>query len=326
VALVVNPLTDEADLTVQAGEQVFLMRTVRLPEAAHGEGRQRALVGEIRRTVAAARQQLIDRQVEQVVVCGNSSTAGQLDTLADELGMPVTIFDPATSAPANLSAALIPPDSLARFAAVLGMALGEADRQPPIVDFINVRRKAEPRQFTRVHALAAAAAGIGLLAFIGSLWLKSARVANQLAEVRAEIRTLAQSRKQFDPVVASADAVDRWLATDVNWLDELEGFGRKVRPKTFAEKDYPVNDDIVVTQLDMLRPQGTRPEGGRLVLHAVAKSQSAVPNLESRLSDAQHSVNAGNVQADTVVPGYKWGFDLDVHVKRSDVEGGETKP
>jgi hypothetical protein len=61
-------------------------------------------------------------------------------------------------------------------------------------------------------------------------------------------------------------------------------------------------------------------------LHAVAKSQSAVPNLESRLSDAQHSVNAGNVQADTVVPGYKWGFDLDVHVKRSDVEGGETKP
>jgi hypothetical protein len=326
VALVVNPLTDEADLTVQAGEQVFLMRTVRLPEAAHGEGRQRALVGEIRRTVAAARQQLIDQQVEQVVVCGNRSTAGQSDTLANELGIPVTIFDPATSAPANLSAALIPPESLARFAAVLGMALGEAERRPPIVDFINFRRKTEPRQFTRTHALAAAAAGIGLLAFMGSLWLKSSRAASQLAEVRAEIQTLAQSRKQFDPVVASAEAVDRWLATDVNWLDELEDFGRRVRPKTFAEKDYPVNDDVVVTQLTMMRPQGTRPEGGRMGLQAVAKSQAAVPSLESRLSDAQHRVDTEGVQQDTTVPGYKWGFNLDVHVQRSDVDGGGAKP
>jgi Tfp pilus assembly PilM family ATPase len=327
VALVVNPLTDEADLTVQSGEQVFLMRTVRLPEASHGEGRQRALLGEIRRTVAAARQQLMDRQVEQVVVCGNSSTAGQINGLTEELGMPVTLFDPATSAPSNMSAAVIPPESLARFSAVLGMALGEADRRPPIVDFINVRRKAEPRQFTRVHALAAAAAGIAVLAFIGSMWLKSARTASQLAEVRAEIASLAQSRKQFDPVVTSADAVERWLATDVNWLDELEGFARRVRPKTFAEKDYPVNEDVVVTQLTMVRPQGSRPEGGRMGLQAVAKTQAAVPSLESRLSDAEHRVDAGSVQQDTTtVPGYKWGFNLDVHVKKMDDEGGVAKP
>jgi hypothetical protein len=326
VALIVNPLTDEADLAVQSGEQVFLMRTVRLPEASHGEGRQRALVGEIRRTVAAARQQLIDRQVEQVVVCGNRSTASQIDGLADELGIPVTMLDPASNAPANLSAAIIPPESLARFAAVLGMVLSEADRRPPIVDFINVRRKAEPRQFTRVHVLAAAAAGLAVLAFAGSLWLKSARATRELADVRSEIQSLEQGRKQYETVVASAEAVERWLATDVNWLDELEEFGRRVRPKTFSEKDYPVNDDVVVTQVTMVRPQGNQVEGGRIGLQAVAKSQAAVPSLESRLSDSQHRVDAGSVQQDSTVPGYKWGFNLDVHVKRTDGEGGEVKP
>jgi hypothetical protein len=327
VALVVNPLTDEADLTIQSGEQVFLMRTVRLPEAGQGDARQRALVGEIRRTVAAARQQLPDGQVEQVVVCSHRGVAGEMAGLADELEIPVTIFDPASSAPASLGAVLVPPESLERFAAVLGMALSEADRRPPIVDFVNVRRRPEPQRFTRVHALAAAAAGIAVLALVGHLWLKSARISTQLADVRTEIQTLQQSRKQYESVVASAEAVDRWLATDVNWLDELEGFARRVRPKKFSEKEYPVNDDVVVTQLTVVRPQGTQAQGGKMDLKAVAKTQSAVPNLESRLSDSGHRVEAGGVQQDsTTVPGYKWGFDLTVHVSRDEAQPKEAKP
>lgn len=71
IALVVNPLTDEADLTAQAGDTVVLMRTVRLPDPSQGDSRQRALLGEIRRTIAAVRQQLADRTVEQVIVCGD---------------------------------------------------------------------------------------------------------------------------------------------------------------------------------------------------------------------------------------------------------------
>ena len=327
VALVVNPLTDEADLAVQAGEQVFLMRTVRLPEASHGEGRQRALIGEIRRTMAAARQQLIDRQVEQVVVCGNRSTAVLLEGLAGELGMPVTIFDPADTAPASLNAALIPPESLARFAAVLGMALGEADRRPPIVDFVNVRRKAEPRQFTRVHALAAAAAGIAVLAFASHLWLKSARISGQLAEVRGEIQSLKTSRQQYEKVVASAEAVERWLATDVNWLDELEDFGRRVRPKAFSEKDYAVNDDVVITQLAMVRPLDRQAQGRT---HGSAgRGQDASRRAKPGKSTERRATSSGNRRRTT---GYDHGSRLSVGLRfegarhADAAEGAEAKP
>ena len=44
-ALVVNPLTDEADLAAQTGETVVLLRTVRLPDPSQPEARQRALLG-----------------------------------------------------------------------------------------------------------------------------------------------------------------------------------------------------------------------------------------------------------------------------------------
>jgi hypothetical protein len=158
------------------------------------------------------------------------------------------------------------------------------------------------------------------------LWLKSARIAGQLADVRTEVQTLQQSWKQYESVVASAEAVDRWRATDVNWLDELEDFARRVRPKKFSEKDYPVNDDVVVTQLTVVRPQGTQAQGGTMDLQAVAKTQSAVPNLESRLSDSHHRVEAGGGQQDSTVPGYKWGFNLTVHVARDEAEGVESKP
>ena len=40
VSLVVNRLTDEADLTVLVGDQVVLVRTVRLPDAAEAAGRR----------------------------------------------------------------------------------------------------------------------------------------------------------------------------------------------------------------------------------------------------------------------------------------------
>lgn len=322
VVLVVNPLTDEADLTVQVSEQVYLMRTVRLPDASQGEARQRALAGEIRRTVAAARQQLVDRQVDQVVLCCSKSAADEAKALGDELELPVRILDPREAAPAGFESQPISPESQNRFAAVLGLALGEADRRPPIVDFANVRRRPEARRFNRTHALAAAAAAIALLGFGGNLWLNSWKAARELADLRSEIDTVKQGAKQYDKVVTSADAVDRWTATDVNWLDELEMTAQRVRPKPFSAKDYPVNDDVVITQLTLFRPPGNNANGGRINMQAVAKSEAAVPVLENRLRDDLHSVLGGSGQQDASVAGYNWAFSLDMHVKPTDGAGG----
>jgi hypothetical protein len=224
------------------------------------------------------------------------------------------MFDATESAPAGMTLHGVPSESLARFAAVLGMALTEADRRAPIVDFVNVRRRAEPQRFTRTHALAAAAAAVVLLAFIAHWWTNSARISRELAKVRSEIQTLEPGKKQYETMTANAEAIEDWLATDVNWLDEMEQFGRKLRPQPFSAKEYPVNDDVVVTQLSVLVPPGNDAVGGRMDLTAVAKNPAAIKALEDRLDDDRHVVRPENVASDNSVSGYPWAFGLQVDV------------
>jgi Tfp pilus assembly PilM family ATPase len=314
IALIVNPLTDEADLTVQAGDTVVLMRTVRLPDPNQGEARRRALVGEIRRTMAAVRQQLADRQVEQVIVCGNEGALDPKGLLAGELDVPVDGFDPTAQAPSGLATHGVPTESLSRFAAVLGMALGEADRRPPVVDFANVRRKVERRQFGRVHALAVAALVIALLASATQSWRKLAAPARELSDIEAEIAALETQVSKYEDVTEQAASVERWLSTDVNWLDELEEFARRVRPQPLADKEFPVDSDVVITQVTLSKPPGMDEAGGQLDLKAKAKSDTAVRDLEQRLRDSRHRVKPGSLKRDNSVPGYPQSLELQVRV------------
>jgi hypothetical protein len=320
IALIVNPLVDEADLTVQAGDKVVLMRTVRLPDLSHPESRQRALMGEIRRTMTAVRQQLADRKVEQVIICGDASGFEASNAMSDDLEVPVTAFDVVTQAPSGLTSQGVPADGLARFAAVLGMALNEADRRAPIVDFANIRRKAERRPFGRVHVLAATAAVIGLLWLGAAAWRQLADKSDQLAEIEAEIASLETQVETFEEKTVDAAAIEDWLATDVNWLDEIEQFARRVRPQPLDDKNYKVDSDIVITQVTMTRPPGNNAVGGQLDLQAKAKSDAAVRDLEQRLRDTEHRVMPGSLQKDNSVPGYPRSLDLQVRITPSDAD------
>ena len=212
----------------------------------------------------------------------------------------------------------VPAESLARFAAVLGMALTEADRRPPIVDFANVRRRAEPQRFTRTHALAAAAAAVVVLGILLHFWSNTASISGELADVQSEIQSIKPSKEQYDKITANAAAIEDWLDTDVNWLDEMEQFGRRLRPQPLSAKDYPVNEDVVLTQLTMYRPPGIDATGGRMDVGAVAKSPAAVDGLERRLSDERHVVRPGVGGADNSVSGYPWAFGLQIEVTPDD--------
>jgi hypothetical protein len=322
VVLIVNPLIEEADLTVQWGERVVLMRTVRLPDPGQALARQRALSGEIRRTMAAVRQQLVDRNVDHIIVCGDA-TASEL-ALVEEVETPITVFDPVAHGPSTLARQDIPAESLARFAAVLGMALSESDRRPPVIDFANVRRQPTAKRFTRTHVLAAVAAAALVFWFASTLWRQLYVPSRELAELNEEIQKLQSEAEVYKDVTAQAAAVERWLATDVNWLDELEQFARRVRPKALSEKDFPAEDDVVVTQLILTKPPAEVASGGRLLVNAVAKSDAALRQLEQRLAAGPHRVVPGRVQRDMGVPGYPRSTDLEIHVQHPESQKPET--
>jgi Tfp pilus assembly PilM family ATPase len=324
VALIVNPLAEEADLVVQADDKVILLRTVRLPDPSQTEGRQRALIGEIRRTIAAVRQQLTDRQVDKVIICGNEASIGRSSSLAEDLKVAVALIDPVAQTPAGLSSKSVPPESLGRFAAVLGMAVSEVERRPPIVDFANVRQRVEVRRFSRIHILAAGVAAAAVLWFAAHLWQQISTPTRELAALQNRIRDIELQAETYKDITAQAAIVERWSATDVNWLDELDKTAKRVRPKPITAKDFPVANDAMLTQLIVTRPAGVDAAGGRLDLQGVAKNSGAVKELEDRLGDEKHRVIPGLGKTDKSIPGYDWSFQLQVRVPSPEEELAEA--
>jgi hypothetical protein len=114
------------------------------------------------------------------------------------------------------------------------------------------------------------------------------------------------------------------MATDVNWLDELDKTAKRVRPKPIAAKDFPVANDAMLTQLIITRPTGTDAAGGRLALQGVAKNSAAVKDLEDRLGDEKHRVIPGLGKSDKSIPGYDWSFQLQVRVPSPEEELAEA--
>ena len=152
------------------------------------------------------------------------------------------------------------------------------------------------------------------LFFGAHLWQQIAEPARELADLQARIREAQSQAELYKDVTAQAAAVDRWLATDVVWLDELEQFARRVRPQPLSAKDFHVANDAVITQLIMSKPPGNKAVGGRVDVQAVAKSPAAVAALEQRLRDATHTVSTGIGKLDKSFPGYDWSFGLEMRV------------
>ena len=69
-ALIIDMLADGADLTAVGDGQVTFMRTVRLPATSDEAVQVRALLGEVRRTIAAVQAQEGGERIERIVICG----------------------------------------------------------------------------------------------------------------------------------------------------------------------------------------------------------------------------------------------------------------
>ncbi len=318
VVLVISPLDDEADLIVLAGGQVVLMRTVRLPEETHAAERRQALAGEIRRTLAATRHQLADQPVDRICLCGHGEpTVEQAAALADDLDLPIQPFDPVAHAPSGLEGTGVAPEHVGRLVGVLGTALDEADRQPPVVDFLHIRRHQEQRRFGRVHALAAGAVVLAALALGMHMWRQGTAAVREREAALAEASRLQPLVTQYDDVTNRAGQIDDWLATDVNWLAELRRVSERIRPQPLTASDYPAGEDVVVKVLTFYRPPG-RP-GGEIDIDAVGKT-AATAALEERLRDGDHRITSGPAQRDSSTAGYAFSYGLEISVAPPDID------
>ncbi|HVW36136.1 MAG TPA: hypothetical protein VHB99_02485, partial [Pirellulales bacterium] len=283
VRLLVDVLADEADLTVLVDGQVVFLRTARLPGDALAPDAHRPLVSEIRRTIAAARNQLGGRKVDAIHLCGSGADHAALAAQIErEIDLPCRVFDPFAGLSLSRELKTSPPDRTGRFTPLVGMLIDESQQAAPAIDFLNPRRRPPPPDHRRKLALVGAA--VGALVLLGAGWFWS-----QLSQLDDEIATLAQDSKDKDKLVAkakefelAAKEIDAWRAGDINWLDELRELSG----------DFPVAKDVLITQLRM----GPHNAGGEIALEGYLREAANADAFEASLRDESHRVEGRGLQ------------------------------
>ncbi len=310
--LVVDVLADEADLTVIEDEKVVFMRTVRLPGSDDDELQSRALVGEIRRTIGAASNQLHGRRVDQFVVCGAADGHASLKrSLGDALSVEVISFDPFDGVRLGRALREHRPENPGRFAPLLGMLADEADGSAHAVDFLHPRRRPLPPSQKRRNVLIAAAVAALALAIVGSLWGRLHFLDRDIAAKRAESASMNDTVERAEELIGQVAALDAFQDGDITWLDEIRETAARL----------PSADDTILDEVSFGANVGI---GGSMLLKGHVREASLIEVFEDSLRYQDNVVSGKHGAVDAKRAEYPYLLEATVSVSPDKRDEGHS--
>lgn len=300
--MLIDVLSSDADLTVLIGPQVMFPRTAKLPSG-DDEFVSRALVGEVRRTIIAAQNQLGGRRVEQVIVLGDGRHQVALRSLLQqELQIDVEVLDPLSFVELTDEARANQPESTGAFAPLMGMLIDEATEQAPAIDFLNPRRRPEPPNRRRLYSWIGGAAAAVALVIFGLVWLQLSRLDGRISELQRE---LAQQKKLADqgrPVRDEVAKLDQFETANVFWLDELRELSEEFPPADKARVD-----EFYAFSKGTDAPASVTLQGG-------ASEANVIGQIENSLRDARHSITGSGGREDERATEMRWRFKEEIRI------------
>ncbi len=310
--MLIDVVETDADLTVLVDGHVTFLRTVRLPQQADASGKARALLGEVRRTMVAARSQTGGRRVDQVVWIGAPSDGEEiLKSLGESLEQPVEAFEPFSAVTVGRKLKSEPLDTPGHFAPLLGALLDHAHAQAHTIDFLHPRKRPAPpdQRRKRIGYGIAAAAAILLIsgAIFGRLWMLDA----QIAELEAELSSRQTILKKSSELIDKREKLDEFARQDVTWLDEIVSASERIPPA----------DDVILRSLLVSL---YKEPGGRMFLKGYVRSPEMIRTLEDSLRYGKNDVNGRRGIYDPGQRDYNWSFDVTVTVPPDRLDGGHS--
>jgi len=237
--LLVDLVGDEAELTVMDGDEVVFLRAARLPgDPLVSSDAAVSLMGELRRTLAAAQNQLGASRSESIVLCGAEKPYAALaDAIRRALPLPVDLFD-VFSLPEIAEEARRAGDSN-RMAALFGMVLDELDHRRPALAFLHPRQRPAPPDRRRRYVAAGLAVALLAVLYAGYTWWASSRLAEESRRLAIESRSLDPPLAVAEKTFLAVGEISKWADGEVVWLDKLH---------TLASK-LPQAKDVMLTQV-----------------------------------------------------------------------------
>jgi Tfp pilus assembly PilM family ATPase len=311
--MLVDVLSSDVDLTVLVGPQVMFPRTAKLPTG-DDEVVSRALVGEVRRTIIAAQNQLGGRRVEQVIILGDGHHQVALRSLLQqELQLEAEVLNPLSFVELTDEARGDQPVMAGAFAPLMGMLKDEATEQAPAIDFLHPRRRPEPPNHRRLYSWAGGVAAAVALVLFALVWMQLSSLDSKISELQQELNKQTKLAKDGKPVRDEVQRLDQFAAADVFWLDELRELSEEFPSAEKARVDefYAAskgNDDPATLSL----------QGG-------ASEATVIAQIESALRDERHVVTGSGGREDERATAMRWRFKEDIHISPN-LEEPEAAP
>ena len=297
-SLIVEVLGQEADLTVLHANQVVFMRTIRLPNNPQVSVQSQAIVGELRRTIAAAQNQMSGVAIEQVVLCGNSNLQQQLQTLIpQELSLQTTSVQPFEQVSLSPSFRDNLPEYPERYAALLGMLQDEADSESHTISFLSPRKAPDPpNTLGRNTWIAVAIAACLLMASI--VWYMKLRgLDNEIRDMESRSAQQQKFVTEGEALSKKLQEISKFTRGNVVWIEEL---ARLSDTKKFPGADKAIANRVLMT---------SRTEGGGRISMELHISENASLNwgeLVAELKDPAHRVQDTGLKGDKRNRDYPW--------------------
>ena len=312
-ALIIDMLADGADLTAVADGQVTFMRTVRLPATSDEAVQARALLGEVRRTIAAAQAQEGGGRIDRVVICGSATEHALLmQSLTESLQLEVISFDPfqVVQVSSRMQRATLP--DAGRYAPLVGMLADHAAGTRHAIDFLNPRKRPAPPSTRRRNLVVASCVLGGILVVTGVVSAGLKYYDNHIAGLNEQIADLNKGVDRAKVLIANADAVKEFTDGDVTLLDEIYELSQRI-----PDADHLRLDDVNVSTANVKR-------GAVISLKGHAKDADVIANLEDSLRFEDNVVEGRYGTIDKNQTKYPWLFDTSVIVKPDGYDRGSS--
>jgi Tfp pilus assembly PilM family ATPase len=309
--LLIDVLSDEADMAVLEQGHVTFMRTVQLPRMADTL-RSPLSVGEIRRTLIAAMNARPGLAVEKIILWGKDSHEAQaVAQWSTDLDLPVEVLDPLKLVDTKKTVEY--EEDTGKFAPLLGLMLQHRSqaKQPlraTAVDFLHPRQRVEKKKPIRQYLLAAAA----VLALLGSVWWwyysSHRRLDAEIEALQAKLSGLEPNLKLAKQNSEHWRKVENYLKGDIQWLDELAYLSQKALPA----------EEMILRETSLALDGRTNE--GKIIAQIGITQQELEPELEKRLRDELHKIGAKEVRpAADRNNAYGWTLDPEIVISPAQV-------
>ena len=174
-------------------------------------------------------------------------------------------------------------------------------------DFVHPKQPPPPPRYGRKIALYAAAAAIALALVTGHFKSRLDEAVDDARSLASDVKKTEDELKRWRSRTAVVDAIGRWRAGEIHWLEELR----------YLSEQFPAADQAVVRRITMAP---TNTGNGVMSMSVRVADPGTLDKLEANLRDNFHQVSSKRISQSEGQQNFPFQFETSIFVQPHPVE------